>query len=77
MATGILKSWFSERGFGFIRPDEGGSDVFVHVTRLEESGVGPNVDAGDRLSYDIAADPKSGRMQAANLRLLSGSESRR
>lgn len=67
MATGTVK-WFSPvKGYGFIQPDDGGNDVFVHISAVERSGIG-NPSEGQRVSYDLQRDPRKGRMSAANLR---------
>jgi cold shock protein len=67
MATGVIKRYFDERGFGFIKPDAVGDDVFFHVKSLDEH-VEPHV--GDRVEYELGADPKSGRSRAQNLALI-------
>ena len=52
MATGIVK-WFNpNKGFGFIQPEQGGSDVFVHITALERAGIA-NLNEGQRVSYEL------------------------
>ncbi len=68
MATGTVK-WFNvQKGFGFIQPDDGGKDVFVHISAVERSGIG-NPKEGQKLSYDIERD-RQGRMSATNLRAV-------
>lgn len=64
MANGRLKWWNSQKGFGFIIPDQGGSDVFVHITALEKSGI-RDLKEGDRVSYDL--ENNRGRTCACNL----------
>lgn len=64
MANGRLKWWNSQKGFGFIIPDQGGSDVFVHITALEKSGI-RDLKEGDRVSYDLESN--RGRTCACNL----------
>lgn len=67
MATGIVK-WFNPtKGFGFIQPDQGGSDVFVHISALERAGLN-TLNEGQKLSYELATN--KGRTSAANLKLL-------
>src|SRR5215207_5278619 len=67
MATGTVK-WFNEqKGYGFIQPDQGGKDVFVHISAVERSGLGSLRD-GQKVSYDVEADRRSGKESAANLR---------
>ena len=68
MATGVVK-WFNpEKGFGFIQPDEGGSDVFVHISALERAGLRTLPD-GQKIQYDLEED-RRGRSSAVNLVLL-------
>jgi CspA family cold shock protein len=68
MATGTVK-WFNvQKGFGFIQPDDGGKDVFLHISAVERSGIG-NPKEGQKLSYDIERD-RQGRVSAANLRAV-------
>lgn len=70
MATGKIKWFNATKGYGFIVPDEGGGDVFIHVTALEKAGLGP-VGEGQRLSYEIASN--KGRESAVNIQLLEDS----
>lgn len=68
MATGIVK-WFNpNKGFGFIQPDQGGSDVFVHISALERAGLS-TLNEGQKLSYELATN--KGKTSAANLKLIS------
>lgn len=68
MATGTVK-WFNPaKGFGFIKPDQGSSDVFVHVSALERAGL-TQLEENQRVSYDLATN--KGRTSAANLKLLA------
>ena len=69
MPTGVLKVFKSEKGYGFIKPDNGGPDVFVHVQDAARSGV-PELAEGMRLGFDVETDPRNGRTKAGNLRLL-------
>jgi CspA family cold shock protein len=69
MPIGRVKFFNSDRGYGFIGPDDGGSDVFVHVHDVETAGMKTLV-AGQRLGYDIGA-ARDGRSKAINLRLLN------
>lgn len=64
MANGRLKWWSGQKGYGFIIPDQGGSDVFVHITALEKSGI-RDLKEGDRVSYDL--ENNRGRTCACNL----------
>jgi len=68
MATGTVK-WFNEtKGYGFIAPDKGGKDVFVHISALERSGL-RGLAEGMKISYDVEADRKSGKESATNLKV--------
>jgi CspA family cold shock protein len=68
MANGIVK-WFNRtKGYGFIQPEDGGSDVFVHISALENAGLA-NLNEGQRISYELASS--KGKTSAANLKLLS------
>ena len=72
MPTGIVK-WFNGRkGYGFIEPEDGGNDVFVHVTALKDSGI-KFLNEGDKVSYDLTEN--RGRMAAGNLSLDGESSS--
>jgi CspA family cold shock protein len=66
--NGTVKFFNHSRGFGFISPDDGGKDVFVHVTALERSGL-PAVDEGDKLSFEIEDDQRGRGKQATNVQL--------
>ncbi|WP_102958407.1 cold-shock protein [Mangrovicella endophytica] len=67
MATGTVKWFNSQKGFGFIAPDDGGADAFVHISAVERSGLTGLTD-GQKVSYELVADRRSGKMAAANLR---------
>jgi CspA family cold shock protein len=66
MTTGKVKFFNTEKGFGFITPDQGGKDVFVHVTAVERSGLGP-LDEGMRVSFDTEPDKSGKGPKAVNL----------
>jgi cold shock protein len=67
MATGTVK-WFNEqKGYGFIQPDQGGRDVFVHISAVERSGM-RGLAEGQKVSYDVEADRRTGKESATNLR---------
>lgn len=66
MATGTVK-WFNPtKGFGFIEPEEGGADVFVHISAVEKSGLGVLAE-GQKINYEVQEDPKKGKNSAVNL----------
>lgn len=67
MSVGTVKWFNAAKGFGFIQPEEGGSDVFVHVSAVERSGIG-NLREGQRISYEVARNPKNGKVAAENLK---------
>ena len=55
MATGTVKWFNSQKGYGFIQPEDGSSDVFVHITAVERSGIG-NLQEGQKLSYELESN---------------------
>ena len=65
MATGTVKFFNSNKGFGFISPTDGGNDVFVHVTALERAGI-HSLNEGDQVSYDVVTE--RGKLAASNVR---------
>jgi CspA family cold shock protein len=68
MATGTVKWFNSTKGFGFIQPDDGGNDVFVHISAVERAGF-TSLTEGAKVSYEVKVDPKRGKSSAENLRL--------
>lgn len=66
MATGTVKWFNSVKGFGFIQPDEGGKDVFVHATAVEQSEFA-SLHEGQKINYEIEADAGSGKTSATHL----------
>ena len=68
MAIGTVK-WFNEqKGYGFIQPDQGGKDVFVHISAVERSGLS-GLAEGMKVSYEVEADRRTGKESAANLKI--------
>ena len=66
METGTVK-WYNEtKGYGFIQPDNGGKDVFVHATALERAGISRLVE-GQKVSFDTEVDSRSGKTAVANI----------
>lgn len=70
MATGTVK-WFNiQKGFGFIQPDNGGADAFVHISAVERAGLG-SLNEGQKVEYELVSDRRSGKMSADNLKVAS------
>ena len=67
MATGTVKWFNTTKGYGFIQPDDGGRDVFVHASAVERSDLG-SIHEGQKLSYEIERDRRSGKESAGQLR---------
>lgn len=67
MATGTVKWFNSTKGFGFIQPDGGGQDVFVHISAVERAGLRELRD-GQKISYEVVPDRRSGKSSAENLK---------
>ena len=67
MNTGTVKFYNDQKGFGFIQPDNGGKDVFVHATALERAGLRGLVE-GQKVSFDTAEDRRSGKVAVDNIR---------
>ena len=66
--SGTVKFFNTEKGYGCIAPDDGGKDVFVHITALQASGI-QSLDQGDKVSFDIEDDPRGRGKQAANVQV--------
>jgi cold shock protein len=69
MTQGTVKWFNSQKGFGFIQPDDGGKDVFVHISAVERAGMS-NLNEGQKLSYEVVADRRSGKSSADSLRAV-------
>jgi CspA family cold shock protein len=69
MASGIVKFFNPAKGFGFIAPDDGGSDVFVHVSAVERAGV-EGLNEGDRVAYELEQDRRSGKLAVVDLQWM-------
>jgi cold shock protein len=69
MTTGTVKWFNGQRGFGFIQPDDGSKDVFVHARTVERAGM-HTLNDGQKVSYDIVADRRTGKSSAENLRAV-------
>jgi CspA family cold shock protein len=66
MATGTVKWFNSEKGYGFIQPDQGGKDVFVHISAVERAGM-RTLNEGQKVSFELETDRRSGKQSAGNL----------
>jgi len=69
MPVGTVKFFNTQKGFGFIAPDDGSSDVFVHVSAVEQAGMGA-LREGQRLSFDVVTDQRRGKTNAQNLKTI-------
>ncbi len=69
MPTGTVKWFNSQKGYGFIQPDNGGKDVFVHVSAVERAGLS-GLNEGQKVSYEEQQDRKSGKTSAENLKAV-------
>jgi cold shock protein len=69
MATGKVKWFNDQKGFGFIKPDEGGADVFVHISAVEKSGL-RTLAENQSVSYDLFKDERRGKTSAVDLKVL-------
>src|ERR1700689_763350 len=67
MTKGTVKWFNSQKGFGFIQPDDGSKDVFVHISAVERAGM-YSLNEGQKVSYDVVADRKTGKSSADNLK---------
>lgn len=67
MTTGTVKWFNSQKGFGFIQPETGDKDVFVHISAVERAGLG-SLNEGQKVTFDVVADRKTGKSSAENLR---------
>jgi len=68
MTTGTVKWFNTTKGFGFIQPDNGGKDVFVHISAVERANLA-SLDEGQKVSFDETPDQKTGRVSATNLKV--------
>ena len=69
MNTGTVKWFNSQKGFGFIQPENGGNDVFVHISAVERAGMS-NLNEGQKVSFEVVADRRTGKSAAENLRVV-------
>lgn len=68
MATGTVKWFNGTKGYGFIQPDDGGADVFVHISAVERAGL-RSLNEGQKITYELEQDRRSGKMAAGNLQV--------
>jgi CspA family cold shock protein len=66
MSTGTVKWFNATKGFGFIQPDDGGQDVFVHISAVERSGM-QSLNEGDKINFEVAQDRRTGKSAAQNI----------
>jgi cold shock protein len=66
MLTGTVKWFNTQKGFGFIQPDAGGNDVFVHISAVQRAGLN-HLDEGQKVSYELLTDKRTGKVAAGNL----------
>jgi CspA family cold shock protein len=66
MTQGTVKFFNAQKGYGFIQPDDGSKDVFVHISAVERAGMG-SLNEGQKVSFDVVADRRTGKSSAANL----------
>jgi len=69
MIQGTVKWFNGQKGFGFIQPDDGSKDVFVHISAVERAGM-PGLNEGQKVSFDVVANRKTGKSSAENLRTV-------
>ncbi len=69
MTQGTVKWFNDQRGFGFIQPDGGGNDVFVHISAVVRAGMGA-LNEGQKIAFDVVADGRAGRSSADNLQAV-------
>ena len=69
MSKGTVKWFNNQKGFGFIQPEDGGNDVFVHITAVERAGM-TGLSEGQKVSFDIVADRRTGKFVADKLRAI-------
>ena len=69
MPSGTVKWFNNQKGFGFIQPDDGGKDVFVHISAVERAGM-QTLNEGQKIAFEVVADRRTGKSSAGNLRAV-------
>jgi CspA family cold shock protein len=69
MPTGTVKWFNAQKGYGFIAPDDGSNDVFLHISEVEKAGL-HSVHEGQKIAYEFVADRKTGKAKAGNLKVV-------
>lgn len=69
MITGTVKFFNTDKGYGFIEPEDGSKDAFVHISAVERSGLS-TLNEGQKVSYELVSDERSGKMSADNLKVV-------
>ena len=69
MATGTVKWFNSEKGYGFVEPDDGGKDVFVHISAVQRSGM-DGLAEGQKISYELSTDRRTGKQAADEIQAM-------
>lgn len=71
MATGTVKWFNTQKGYGFIQPDNGGGDIFVHISAVEKSGL-RSLNEGQKVTFEVQRDQKKGKDSAVNIQVGEG-----
>jgi CspA family cold shock protein len=69
MSTGTVKWFNAQKGFGFIQPDDGGKDAFVHISAVERAGLN-GLNEGQKVQFDLVSDRRTGKLSADNLKTV-------
>lgn len=73
MPAGIVKFFDGQKGFGFVAPDDGGDDIFVHISAVEKSGLS-DLAKGDFIEFDVERDPKTGKFIATQIEVVTAAK---